>query len=211
MLGARVHFLLQMAHIGNEVWAFGMSLGVAGAGHTEIAPAADEGHQLVGVSKVGLGREVGVAVAPESQHILHAVLLETGQQLGDLSLGAGHTGNVSHGGDMVLVLDDGGDLTGGLVHRAGAACAVGDADEVGLDILQAVQGLINAVHGAGLLGREHLTGEYGFAFSEQFCNFHRICLLSKLVFYGFARQGGKRVFLSERSERNQRIAGGLLR
>ena len=68
--------------------AFGMSLGVAGAGHTEIAPAADKGHQLIGVGKVGLGREVGVAVAPEGQHVLHPVLLEAGEQLGDLSLGA---------------------------------------------------------------------------------------------------------------------------
>ena len=75
-----------------------MALGIAGAGHAEVAPAADEGHQLIGVGKVRFGREVGVAVAPEGQHVLYPILLKTGEQLGDLSLGAGHAGDVGHGG-----------------------------------------------------------------------------------------------------------------
>ena len=181
MLGPSVHLLLEIADVVDHVRALGVSLGIAGPGHAEVPPAVDEGNQLVGMEEVRLGREIGIPVAPQGQHVLHPVPLQAGQQLGGLPPGTGHTRQVCHGGDVVLVLDDGGDLLGGLVHRAGPSRAVGDADEVGPDVLQAVQRLINAVHRAGFLGGKYLTGKNGFALSKQFCNFHGIYLLSGII------------------------------
>ena len=178
MLGPGIHLLLQIANVVDHVRALGVSLGIAGPGHAEVPPAVDEGDQLIGMEKICLGREIGVPVAPQGQHVLHPIPLQSGKQLGGLPPGAGHTGQMGHGGDVVLVLDDGGDLLGGLVHRAGASRTVGDADEVGLDVLQTVQRFINAVHRAGFLGGKYFAGKDSLALSKQFCNFHGIYLLS---------------------------------
>lgn len=81
MPGPSVHPLLEIADVVDHVRALGVSLGIAGPGHAEVPPAVDEGNQLVGMEEVRLGREIGIPVAPQGQHVLHPVPLQAGQQL----------------------------------------------------------------------------------------------------------------------------------
>ena len=171
VLGPGVHLLLQVPDVADQVGALQVPLGVAGGGHAEVPPGVDIGHQVAGVGEVGLGGDVRVHVPPEGQHVLHPVPLQLGQQVVHLRPSGGHAGQVGHGGDVVAVLDDGGDLVGGLIHL-GASRPEGDADEVGADVLQAVQGGVDAVHRHVPLGGEHLAGEYRPALSEQLCQSH---------------------------------------
>lgn len=116
MLGAGVHLLLEVAQVAYRVGALRVPLRVTGGGHTEVPPPADEGHQFVGVEELRLWGIVRVPVPPQGQHVLYAVCLQVIEQLGHLPLGGGDAGQVGHGGDVVLLLDDGRDLPGGLVH-----------------------------------------------------------------------------------------------
>ena len=165
MLGPGVHLFLQVADIAYQVGALQVPLGVAGGGHSKVSPLPDVGHQLTGVLEIGLGGIVRVHVPPQGQHIFHPVGFQVGQQAVHILLPGGHAGEVGHGGDVVLVFNEGGNVPGGLVHLR-APRPEGDADKVGTDVLQTVQGFVDAVHRGVLLGREDLAGEDGFSLAK---------------------------------------------
>ncbi len=154
-----------MADIAHQVGALQLPLGIAGGGHPKVPAGPDVAHQLAGVLEVGFWGIVRVHVSPKSQHILHPVRFQIGQQAVHVLPPGGHAGEVGHGGDVVLVLDEGGNVPGGLVHL-GASRPEGDADKVGPDILQAVQRLVDAVNGIIFLWGEHLAGKDGFSLAE---------------------------------------------
>ena len=111
----------------DEVGAFQMPLGVAGGGDAKAALFVQIADQIAGVRKGGLGRHIWVDVAPQGQNVLHAGGLQLpGQSIHILVVG-GDAGHVGHGGDVVLVLDQRGDVVGGLVDL-GAAGTEGDAE-----------------------------------------------------------------------------------
>ena len=139
-----------------------MTLRIAGGGDAKIAGGADVGDQLIGMEKVRFGRDGGVDIPPQSQYVFHTVCFQAGQKSVYLLPARSHTGEVSHGGDVVLILNDSGNFPGGLVDL-GAARAKGDADKVGLNVLQTIQCFVNAVHRAGLFWGEYLAGEYSFS------------------------------------------------
>src|SRR5690606_11084747 len=63
-----------------------------------------------------------------------------------------HAGEVGHDGEAKLVLEQTADLRGALA--GGAAGAVGDRDEVPLDLAQGDRGLTQRLHAGVVLGRE---------------------------------------------------------
>ena len=165
VLGSGVHFFLQMADVVDGIRAFRVALRVAGGGDAKVPPLLDVGYQFTGVPEVGFRGIVRVHVSPQGQDVLHSRLFQLRQQTVRVLFPGSHASQVGHGGDVVLVLDEGGDLPGALVDL-GTSRPECDADEVGTDVLQAVQGLIDAVHRGGLLWGEHLAGENGAALAE---------------------------------------------
>ena len=158
MLGPGIHLFLQVANIADQVRALQVSLGVAGGRHSEVAVGTDIGHQIAGVGKVCLGWDIRIHIPPERQDVLHPFGLQLLQQPVHVLPASRHTGQVGHGRDVVLVLDQSGDLPCRLVHL-GPSRPEGDANKVWVDVPQAVQRLVDAVYWASLFRGKHLTGE----------------------------------------------------
>ena len=172
MLCPGVHLLFQVEDVADHVGALDVALRIAGPGEVEaVVTALDERNELAGVLKICLGGVVWVHVSPQGQDVFNAHSFQTVQQPGYLVPGIVDAGQVGHRGDVVLVLNGGGNAAGQIVS-GGAARSKGDADVVGAEVLKLIQGSVDGFNGAGLFRWEYFTGENHRFLLKELCNAH---------------------------------------
>ena len=98
-------------------------------------------------------------VAAQCEYGAHAGLLEHVEGLVDFRLVGIQRGQMRDCGNAVLLADRMSNARGGGAIRMGAV-AVGHGNEVGVQPLQAVEGVIDGVHGSVALRGKDLKGEH---------------------------------------------------
>ena len=134
---AGAHFQLQLGvlQVALQVGGLQVSLRVAGGGDVEVEVVADVADEVRRVGEAALdGDEVGLAagrVAAEGDDVFDACFLQSCEDAVNLVPGLADAGEMGHWQQVGLFFDGGDYLLGeGL---GGAACAVGDGDEVGIE------------------------------------------------------------------------------
>ncbi len=112
--------------------------------------ARNETDQIGGVLKGVLGAIVAFAdrgISAEGENVAHAFLGITGEDALDLGLRVAHAGEVRHGVERGGALDAQHEVMREVA--GGAACAIGDADEVRAVRLEFANGLVQILRGLG--------------------------------------------------------------
>lgn len=75
----RIHFLFCITNVLFQVFAFGVSLGIAGGNDVEVAPFTDKFYQLVCMAKISAGRNVRRNIPSQRKDIFNAVCFKSVQ------------------------------------------------------------------------------------------------------------------------------------
>ncbi len=138
-----------------------MDLGEAGAADREVPAGGDEGGQLGGAAEPALGLdEVPLPprrVAAQREHVLDPGRLDPVQRARQPLRGLADAAEVGHRLAAELVLQRRGDLDRAVAGRA--AGAVGDRDEVELEVRQLTRGRVELLGRLRGLRREELDRE----------------------------------------------------
>ena len=137
-----------------------MAFWIACAEHREIRfHGSDVGHEIAGVVEIADQTFAIDVVASQGEHRAHTGLLEHVEGLVDFRLVGVQRGQVRDCGNAVLLADRVGDARGGGAVRMGAV-AVGHGNEVGVQPLQTVKGVIDGVHGSVAFRVKDLKAEH---------------------------------------------------
>ena len=159
MRGTCIDLFFQMCDIGIQVGRLRMSFRITCSGNVKIAVFPQECDQVGCIVKIVFRLDGRIAVAAERQDIRHTLCTEYVQLFEDGFLCLVDAGQMRNGRDAVAVLDRLADLRG-RGTRHGAACAVGDADEIGAQVFQRLQCFVDAFDRDIRLRRKDLEGKH---------------------------------------------------
>ena len=171
LAGARVRLFAEVEDILGDARRFGVSFGVAGGEDVEVAALLYELDEVGGVREIAAFGHAFGEIAAQGEYVLDTRVAYARYAVLGVRPRHADAGQV-HDALHPRALDLGGDRQRDFAVF-GAARAVGDADEIGGEVFQALHRGVDPRDGVVALGREHLEGEHRPPFSEEITCFHR--------------------------------------
>ena len=212
MRGSGIDLNLEVLDILVDGVGLVMAFWVAGAEHLEIRlHGADVGYEVAGVVEFADRLLTVDVIAAQGEHGAHAGFFEHVKRFVDLGLVGVQGSEVGDCWYAVFLADRMGDACGGGAVGVGAM-AVGHGNEVGVQALEPVEGVVDGADRRVALGREYLESEHRGMHIEFLTTRMKLPPLAGLS--GGCRTGGGWncvITTSSRLWRQPPASGGLIR